>query len=105
MHTVLRKYIQIIAKAVSFLSKNVLHAIPSSNLMKKNKESKCKITLRGPDCQRLGYFSRLTLYFTYEKMNPIESVQSTLSHLISTSVPRAKLTPFLVEQGLFQYYS
>ena len=35
----------------------------------------------------------------------VKSVQSTLSHLISTSVPRATFTRFLVEHGLFQYYS
>ena len=35
----------------------------------------------------------------------IKSVQSTLSHLISTSVPRATFTRLLVEHGLFQYYS
>ena len=35
----------------------------------------------------------------------LESVQSTLSHLISTSVPRATFTRFLVEHRLFQYYS
>ena len=35
----------------------------------------------------------------------LKSDQSTLSHLISTSVPRATFTRFLVEHGLFQYYS
>ena len=35
----------------------------------------------------------------------VKSVQSTLSHLISTSVPRATFTRFLVEHGLLQYYS
>ena len=34
----------------------------------------------------------------------IKSVQSTLSHLISTSVPRATFTRFFVEHGSFQYY-
>ena len=34
----------------------------------------------------------------------LKSVQSTLSHLMTTSVPRAMLTHFLVEHGLFQYY-
>ena len=34
----------------------------------------------------------------------LKSVQSTLSHLITTSVPRAMLTHFLVEHGLSQYY-
>ena len=34
----------------------------------------------------------------------IKSVQSTLSHLITTSVPRAMFTHFLVEHGLSQYY-
>ena len=35
----------------------------------------------------------------------VKSVLSTLSHLISTSVPPARLTRFIVEHGLFQYYS
>ena len=35
----------------------------------------------------------------------VKSVQSTLSHLASNSVPRATFTRFLVEHGLFQYYS
>ena len=35
----------------------------------------------------------------------LKSVQSTLSHLISTSVPHATFTQFLVEHGLFQYNS
>ena len=35
----------------------------------------------------------------------VKSVQSTLSHLISTSVPRTTFTRFLVEHQLFQYYS
>ena len=34
----------------------------------------------------------------------LKSVQSTLSHLITTSVPRAMFTHFLVEHGLSQYY-
>ena len=34
----------------------------------------------------------------------IKSVQSTLSHLITTSLPRAMFTHFLVEHGLSQYY-
>ena len=34
----------------------------------------------------------------------VKSVQSTLSHLITTSVPRAMFTHFLVEHGLSQYY-
>ena len=34
----------------------------------------------------------------------LKSVQSTLSHLISTSVPRATFTRFFVKHGLFQYY-
>ena len=35
----------------------------------------------------------------------VKSVQSTMSYLMSTSVPRATFTRFLVEHGLFQYYS
>ena len=35
----------------------------------------------------------------------VKSVQSTLSHLMSTSVPRATFTRSLVEHRLFQYYS
>ena len=38
------------------------------------------------------------------KLIALKSVQSTLSHLISTSVPRATFTRFFVEHGLFQYY-
>ena len=34
----------------------------------------------------------------------LRSVQSTLSHLISTSVLRATFTRFFVEHGLFQHY-
>ena len=33
----------------------------------------------------------------------VKSVQSTLSHLITASVPRAMFTHFLVEHGLSQY--
>ena len=33
----------------------------------------------------------------------VKSVQSTLSHLITTSVPRAMFTHFVVEQGLSQF--
>ena len=35
----------------------------------------------------------------------VKSVQSTLSHLISTSVPPATFTRFLIQHGLFEYYS
>ena len=35
----------------------------------------------------------------------VKSVQSTLSNLITTSVPHATFTRFLVEHGLFQYHS
>ena len=35
----------------------------------------------------------------------LKYVQSTLSHLILTSVPRATFTRFLLEHELFQYYS
>ena len=35
----------------------------------------------------------------------VKSVQSALSDLITTSVPRATFTRFLVEHGFFQYYS
>ena len=34
----------------------------------------------------------------------IKSLQSTLSHLITTSVPNAMFTHFLVKHGLSQYY-
>ena len=34
----------------------------------------------------------------------VKSVQSTLSHLITTSVPSAMFTHFLVEHGLSQYH-
>ena len=34
----------------------------------------------------------------------VKSVQSTLCHLITTSVPRAMFTLFLVEHGWSQYY-
>ena len=34
----------------------------------------------------------------------LKSVQSTLSHLITTSVPHAMFAHFLVEHGLSQYY-
>ena len=34
----------------------------------------------------------------------VKSVQSTLSHLITTSITRAMFTHFLVEHGLSQYY-
>ena len=37
-------------------------------------------------------------------MLEVTSVQSTLSHLITTSVPRAIFTHFLVEHGLSEYY-
>ena len=37
-------------------------------------------------------------------MRWLKSVQLTLSHLITTSVPRAMFTHFLVEHGLSQYY-
>ena len=44
--------------------------------------------------------------FVYPVINSwiLKSVQSTLSHLISTSVPPATFTRFFVERGLFQYY-
>ena len=42
-----------------------------------------------------GFFTMLLL---------VKSVQSTLSHLITTSVPRAMLTHFLVEHGWYQSY-
>ena len=35
----------------------------------------------------------------------VKSVQSTLSHLITTSVSHATFTRFFVEHELFQYYS
>ena len=35
------------------------------------------------------------------KRQLLESFQSTLSHLITTSVPRAMITRFFVEHGLF----
>ena len=41
---------------------------------------------------------------TYEEAMEVKYVQSTLSHLMTTSVPRAMFTPFLVEHGLSQYY-
>ena len=34
----------------------------------------------------------------------VESVRSTLSHLIMTSVPHATITCFFMEHGLFKYY-
>ena len=34
----------------------------------------------------------------------VESVRSTLSHLITTSVSHATITHFFVEHGLFKYY-
>ena len=45
-------------KSSFFLSKKVLDAILSSNLMKKNDESKCKTTWPNQNCQRLCCFSR-----------------------------------------------
>ena len=40
----------------------------------------------------------------YQYCMQVKSVQSTLSHLITTSVPLAMFTPFLLEHGLSQYY-
>ena len=37
-------------------------------------------------------------------MNTLKSAQSTLSQLITTSIPRAMFTHFLVEHGLSQHY-
>ena len=37
-------------------------------------------------------------------VDALESVQSTLSHLITTSVSRAMFAHFLVEHGVCQYY-
>ena len=37
-------------------------------------------------------------------LTPVKSVQSTLRHLLTTSVPRAMFTHFLVEHELSQYY-
>ena len=48
-------------------------------------------------------FSYVPLFELYKWI--LKSVQSTLSHLILTSVPRATLIRFLVEHELFQYYS
>ena len=42
--------------------------------------------------------------FIRRKATVVKSVQSTLSYLITTSVPRAMFTHFLVEHGLSQYY-
>ena len=39
-----------------------------------------------------------------DKSVDLKSVQSTLSHLITTSVPRAMFTHFLVVHELSQYY-
>ena len=39
----------------------------------------------------------------YSQLRRIESVQSTLSHPITTSVQRATITRFFVEHGLFKY--
>ena len=38
-----------------------------------------------------------------KNVEKVKSVQSTLSHLITTSVPRAISTHFLVEHGLSLY--
>ena len=38
------------------------------------------------------------------EINQLKSVQSTLGHLITTSVPRATFTHCLLEHGLSQYY-
>ena len=40
----------------------------------------------------------------YGDLKVLKSVQSTLSYLKSTSVPRVAFTYFLVEHGLIKYY-
>ena len=54
------------------------------------------------------FISEKEYYFKHVSRNYIvtnvKSVQSTLSHLITTSVPHAMFTHFLVEHGLSQYY-
>ena len=50
----------------------------------------------------LQRFQIIRIHHSENKM--LKSVQSTLSHLITTSVPRAMFTHFLVEHGLSQYY-
>ena len=54
----------------------------------------------------MGMFSVHTFFMlsSHDTEHMVKSVQSTLSHLISTSVPCATFTRFFVEHGLFQYY-
>ena len=69
-------------------------------------------TLEQRQTEEMNYINKTKIfYFQSEKITKtkcyrqVKSVQSTLSHLISTSVPCATFTRFLVEHRLFQYYS
>ena len=54
---------------------------------------------------KLGFSGVLIDYEHVHFAQPVKSVQSTLSHLISTSVPHAMFTHFFVKHGSFQCYS
>ena len=54
---------------------------------------------------KLGVSGVLIDYEHVHFAQPVKSVQSTLSHLILTSVPRVMFTHFFVEHGTFQCYS
>ena len=79
---------------MSFLKKKLYFLPPQSRVL----------IMTSPLAQGLLVSLALPVVFTFRLVVNIKSVQSTLSHLITTSVPRAMLTHLLVEHELSQYY-